>query len=171
MEDSGWTALRTALVGNYDELSRRLTRRLQSQELADEALQNTFLRITRGGAIGPVKNPFFYLLRIATNIALEAQRRNHLLLSAQQIEDVLDVADEGPSPSQSAEAKSELALVERALAKMSARQRANFLASFYEDLSSKELAHRFDISVRWVNRELETARALCEAERERISTK
>jgi len=62
--------LRNLLLSSYEDLANWLTRRLGSQELAREALQETYLRLERGNEIGPVHSPKAYLLRTAINIAI-----------------------------------------------------------------------------------------------------
>src|SRR6202043_931497 len=53
MSDSAHAAaLRQGLVGQYDELKSTLTRRLGSEDLAGEVLQETYLRLERPARIG-----------------------------------------------------------------------------------------------------------------------
>jgi RNA polymerase sigma-70 factor, ECF subfamily len=159
--DAGWSSLRDILIESYDELARKLTRRLRSSELAREALQDTYLRLERGGQLGKVDHPAAYVLRIAMNLARDRLRAEKELATAEEIEAALEVADDRPDPAQAAEARSELAIVERALEKMSARRRAIFLAAWKGHLSSREIARKYDLSVRQIDVELKRARELC----------
>jgi RNA polymerase sigma-70 factor (ECF subfamily) len=161
MIDTEWSSLRSALIGSYDELVRRLTRRLKSADLARDALQNTYLRIERGGEIGPVDYPFGYVLQIATNLGLAQRRAEQRFLTGEEVEAALDVADDGPSPSQTAEAKSSLALLERTLERLPARRRAIFLAVWREHLPPADIAARYGLSVRKIYLELKSAREFC----------
>ncbi len=161
MAEAGWNTLRDTLVESYDELVRRLTRRLRSSDRAREALQDTYLRLERGGQLGQVDHPIAYVLRIATNLAYDRQRAEKDLATADEIEAALDVADDAPDPAQIAEVRSDLAVVERALEKMSPRRRAIFLAAWKGHLSSFEIARKYDLSVRQIDAELKRAREQC----------
>jgi RNA polymerase sigma-70 factor (ECF subfamily) len=161
MVDAGWDTLRDALIDSYDELARKLTRRLRSSDRAREALQDTYLRLERGGKLGPVDHPAAYVLRIATNLAHDRRRSERELATAEDIEAALDVADDQPDPAMVAEAKSELTIVEHALEKMSARRRAIFLAAWKGHLSSREIAQKYDLSVRQIDAEIKRAREQC----------
>jgi RNA polymerase sigma-70 factor (ECF subfamily) len=161
MADAGWAALRDVLIASYDDLTRQLTRRLRSSDLAHEALQDTYLRLERGGQIGPIDHPAGYVLRIATNLARDRQRAERRRASAADIEAMLDIADDTPTPAKMAEDKSELAALDRALERLPARRRAIFLAAWKENLPAREMSRRFGVSVRRINVELELAREHC----------
>jgi RNA polymerase sigma factor (sigma-70 family) len=161
MVDAGWTTLREVLVESYDDLARRLTRRLRSSELAHEALQDTYLRLQKEGKIGTIDQPLYYLLRIATNLARDRQRAERSHMGAEQIEAALEIVDDHPDPARIVEARSELAIVEQALGQMSVRTRAIFLAAWKEHLTSKEIARRYDVSVRLIDMELKRGREIC----------
>ncbi|MGY3587623.1 DNA-directed RNA polymerase specialized sigma24 family protein [Bradyrhizobium sp. USDA 4341] len=53
MTEASLTLIRRLLVERYDELKRRLARRLGSAELAGEALQDAWLRIARVDSTRP----------------------------------------------------------------------------------------------------------------------
>ena len=57
MTEASLTLIRRLLVERYDELKRRLARRLGSAELAGEALQDAWLRIVRVDSVGVVRDP------------------------------------------------------------------------------------------------------------------
>jgi RNA polymerase sigma-70 factor (ECF subfamily) len=161
MTNAEWSVLRDALLESYDDLMRRLTRRLRSSDLAHDALQDTYLRIERGGRLGPVDHPRSYLLRIAVNFAYARQRADRRLLTAAEIDVALQVIDEKPDPAQAAELKSELAALDRALEKLPKRRRAIFLAAWQDGLSPPEIAKRFGISTRTVYVDLKLAQEFC----------
>lgn len=163
MVNADWSALRHALVENYDVLRRRLTRRLRSSELAREALQDTYLRLEKGGALDPVDRPLAYILRIALNIAYDRQRAEKRHTAAAKVETALDIADDRPSPLQAAEAKSQLTALGRALEKLPARRRAIFVAAWVENLPREEIAKRFGLSTHRISVELAIAREHCAA--------
>lgn len=159
--DAGWSTLLNVLVDSYDDFVRKLTWRLRSSELAREALQDTYLRLARGGDLEAVDNPAAYVLRIATNLARDRQRAEKGLATAEEIEAAMDIADDRPDPAAIVEARSELKVIERVLAKMSVRRRAIFLAVWKDHLSAREIARKYDLSIRQINAELQRAREQC----------
>jgi RNA polymerase sigma-70 factor (ECF subfamily) len=161
MADAEWSVLRDVLVRRYDDLLRQLVRRFRSPELAQDALQNAYLRIEQGGEIGAVAHPQAYIFRMASNLALAQKRSERRLLTAADIDAALDIADDAPNPAQAAETKSELEALDRALVDLPARQRAIFLALWKGHQSPVEIAKRFGLSSRKVYLELKAAREHC----------
>ncbi|MGH8089176.1 MAG: RNA polymerase sigma factor, partial [Stenotrophomonas sp.] len=153
MNDSAATGvdLRDYLLGAYDELKRRLSRRLGSEELAGDALQDTWMRLdARRDRLDPVQNPGAYLLRMATNIVVDRQRADHRLMSMEEVGALMDMADPGPDPSQNAETEMALAQMLDLLQRMPERRRRILLAIRVEGLQQRDVAERMDVSLRLV---------------------
>ena len=111
MSDVGRAALRELLVGSYSELKARLTRRLGSAELASDVLQDTWLRLERASAMGPVRFPKSYLLRIAYNIAL---KRRWAALETVTLDDArsgLNLVDDAPDSAAIVESRADIAML------------------------------------------------------------
>ena len=108
--------LRDLLTQRYDDLKRRLTWRLGSVELASDALHDTWLRLDdRKDALGPVANPLAYLMRMATNVALDRIERDRRYMSSDEVESLMDeLVDPAPGPGELAVARDEI----EALAKL-----------------------------------------------------
>lgn len=157
MSDANRTALQQFLVVNYANLSRRLARRLGSPDAAEEALQETYLRLETAAVLSTVHNPISYLFRIAVNIAADKRRSEARRLTTDEVDVLLDIADETPDPARIVEARSELLALERALLEMPERRRAIFRAVLLEKQPRSELAKRFGISVRTVDIEVQRA--------------
>ncbi|WP_174263724.1 RNA polymerase sigma factor [Hyphomicrobium sp. CS1BSMeth3] len=150
-------ALRELLVANYTSLSQRLARRLGSAESASEALQDAYLRLHKGPELGPIRSPKEYLFRIALNIATDRRRAEARKLTSGEVDALLNVADDAPDPERTAEAKSELRALEQALAELPERRRAIFVAALVENVPRRDLARRYNISVRTVDFEVQRA--------------
>jgi RNA polymerase sigma factor (sigma-70 family) len=153
--------LRSLLEARYTAFREHLKRRLGSAELADEALQDTWLRLTRGGDVGVVRSPDTYLFRIALNVAADRREAEHRRLSQTEVEAALHIADEVLDPAQIVEARSEFAALERALQEISPRRRAIFIMARVEEVAHDEIARRFGISPRMVEKELRRALDHC----------
>jgi RNA polymerase sigma-70 factor (ECF subfamily) len=169
MTETSLTALRRRLLLRYDDLKARLTRRLGSADLAGDALQDTWLRLEDGNGIATVRHADAYLFRIAVNIAKDRRRAEARRLTTDEIEALLNVADDRPDPMHIAGARSELRSLETIMAELSPRQRAILLAARLDELPRREIAKRFRISVRLVQRELQQAQDYCAARLRRSS--
>jgi RNA polymerase sigma-70 factor (ECF subfamily) len=154
-------SLRVVLVERYSRLVQLLERRLRSPELAREALHDAYLHLESSKEVTSVNNPFGYLIGIAINCARLRQRSGKRHTLATEIETALDIVDNTPDPARIAEARSDLEAVERALETLPARRRAILLASFSENLPSREIAKRFGLSTRMIDKELKLAREHC----------
>jgi RNA polymerase sigma-70 factor (ECF subfamily) len=157
MTETTWTILRQLLADRYDDFRRRLTRRLGSEELAHETLHETWVHLHGKEAIGTIEAPSNYLLRMAFNIATDRRRREIRLARRFEIRAVLETADEAPGPEREAEARREIAALERALEELTPRRRMILLASRLEGLHLREIAERLGISQRLVEIELKNA--------------
>jgi RNA polymerase sigma factor (sigma-70 family) len=161
MTETGLAALRRLLVQRYDELRVRLTRRLGSADLAHEVLHETWLRLDSSDSTAVVQSHEAYLFRAAINTALDRQRAENRRLTAAEVEGLLEVVDESPDPARIAEARSDLEAVQAIMLGLPPRQYAILLAARLDGLPRREIAKRFRISVRLVQRELQAAQDYC----------
>ena len=168
MTDISLLALRQLLLTHYDELKARLTLRLGSSELAGDAVQDTWLRLHHAESVGRVTSPANYLFRIALNIARDRLVSERRYLTSIQVEQMLDVADETPSPSSIVETRSELQLVEKLISELPSRQREILVAARLDGLPRREIAARFGISLSLVEKELKQAHEYCLARRDQM---
>ena len=142
------------LVADYPHFARRLSVRLGSTDLANEALQDTYLRLSRADIVEAVRHPAAYLFRMAINIAHNRARAESRHLSASEVDALLDLPDETPDPLRTVEARFELAAVERALETMAPRRRAMFRRFWVDNATYHEIAIGFALSERTVRHEL-----------------
>lgn len=154
-------ALRNRLVTHYEQLKRRLTRRLGNAELAADMLHDTWVRLDGRQDIGVVENADAYLLRMASNSAVDYWRRESRFLSESEIDGLLDLNDPALGPADSAEGRSELEALYRILERMPARRREILLAVRLDGVPQKQLAARYGISLRMVELELQKAQLYC----------
>jgi RNA polymerase sigma factor (sigma-70 family) len=167
MTETTLLALRQLLVQGYDELKTRLTQRLGSSDLAGDAIQDTWLRLHLAETVGAVRSPTNYLFRIALNIARDRLSADRRLLTAVEIEKLLDLADEAPDGAHVAEMRSELRAVEGLIAELPARQREILVAARLDGMPRGEIARRLGISLSLVEKELKLAHEYCLARRRR----
>jgi RNA polymerase sigma-70 factor (ECF subfamily) len=74
---------------------------------------------------------------------------------------LIDFADDAPDPARVAEARSDLRVLEAAIAELPARRRDILLAARLDNLPRQEIAKRLGISLRLVEKELHLAQAFC----------
>ena len=161
MADTERFQLRHLLLADYADLTKRLTRRLGSSDLAGEALQETFLRLERTAEIPSVRSPKAYLFRMAVNVAADRRRAEARRLTASEVDSWLDIVDESPDPCRNVEARSEVEALKRAIAELPARRREIFLAARLEDIPTGEIAKRFRLTRRTIEIELKHALEHC----------
>jgi RNA polymerase sigma factor (sigma-70 family) len=163
MTETNRSTLRRLLVDRYDDLRRRLARRLGSTELATEVLHETYLRLDQGSAeLGVVRSPKAYVFRAALNVAADHRRSAEgRRLNDLEIEALREIAAAAIDPHKAMEARLEVTTLERALDELTPRRRAILIAARLEEVPHAEIATRFGISTRMVEKELKTALLHC----------
>jgi len=161
METTSLPLLRLFMERRH-ELRRRLKSRLGSDELANDALQETYLRIERMGDGACVSsNPAGYLFRMAINVASDQRHAEARYLTGSEVEDLLNVGADTLDPARVTHAQQEMHVLEQALGELTERQRAIVIAARIDDVSQEDIARRFGISVRMVGKELKKALEHC----------
>lgn len=162
MTETSLATLRRLLIDRYDEIKRRLTQRLGSPELAGDAIQDAWVKIARVETLGDIRNPRNYILSVAMNAARDRMHGDdHRYLASAEIDSLLDIPDEAPDPARVAEARSELRHLEAILQELPRRRREILLAARIDKLPRQEIARRFGISQRLVEKELQRAAEYC----------
>jgi len=152
----------------FDEIVRRYQRRVYStalrivrrHDLADDVTQEAFLRAHRALGSYDRGRPFGpWICRIAANLAI-----NHVR-SPEAREEALDEAAFERSPAAASDSPLDAVLerearsvLEDAVGRLPAEQRAVFVLRTFEDLSYKEIAEALDLSVGTVMSRLSRAR-------------
>lgn len=159
MNKSDFLSLREFLARRYDDLKRRLTLHLGSADLAGDALQDTWLRLESGKeSHEPVQYPLSYLMRMATNSALDRLRAEKRFLSGDEVDQVLNtLADPMPGPAQTVEARSEAERLALVIQKMPLRRRHILILIRVDEMPRQEVADRLGVSLSLVDRELKRA--------------
>src|SRR6516162_7836105 len=105
MGNTNWAALRGLLANRYDEFRARLTRRLGSEDLASESLNETWLQLHRQDEATPIQSPAGYVLRMAVNIATDHRRAETKRARRADVKAALDIPDPMPGPQREVEAR------------------------------------------------------------------
>jgi RNA polymerase sigma factor (sigma-70 family) len=168
MSQMSHALLLQVLTDDYSLLKGRLTRRLGSPDIADEVLQEAYLRVERMPTIGAVLHPRTYLFRIALNIAADRRRSEKRRLARSEIELLLRLEHDELDPERVVEARSSVRTLVEALEDLPPRRRAIFVAARVNGSSIPQIAAHFSISTRFVERELKQALEHC---RDRLEIK
>lgn len=154
--------LREHLARSYASLHGRLARRLGCADLASDSLHNAWLRLARPVA-GEVVNADAYVYRMACHLAVDQLRERALWQSLSDPDaSCPDLIDEAPGPQQTAEARSALAALTRAMDGMSRRQRAVLMALRVEGRNRDDVADWLGLSTRSIDTALRQALRHCE---------
>jgi RNA polymerase sigma factor (sigma-70 family) len=168
MTESSLAMVRQFLLDSYDDLKHRLTLRLGSSDLAGDALQDAWLNIHRANALGAIRNPGNYIFGVAMNAARDRMRDgNNRVLSAAEVEGLLEIVDEAPSPAEMAEARSDWRALVTILQELPPRRREILLMARLDGAPRAEIARHLGISLRLVEKELQLAQEYCIARRRR----
>ncbi|HBS56579.1 MAG TPA: RNA polymerase subunit sigma-70 [Stenotrophomonas sp.] len=162
MNEQARPALMELLTQSYGELRRRLTRALGSDDLADDALHDTWLQLRRKeGTVTDVLNPRAFLMRMAVNSAISSLRSRNRAVPRAEIDALLDVADPTPGPEQVAGGRADLEALTHFIGTMPQRRQDILLLVRLEGLSQRDVAARLGVSLSTVEQELKKANLYC----------
>jgi RNA polymerase sigma factor (sigma-70 family) len=161
MSNDNTRVLRDLLLADYNGIDQRLTRRLGSADLAADVLQETYLRIEGLTEVEAIRSPKAYLFRIALNIANDHRRAQSRNLTSGEVDGLLDIPDDRPTPEREIEERSEITLLQRVIAELPERRRQVLIMSRIENLPHREIAQRIGVTVRTVETDLKQAIEHC----------
>lgn len=147
----------------YPDFRERLRRRLGSADLAEEALNEVYVKLSQTEKRYSITNIPAYLFRLTLNAAVDQRRAGAKLASASEIDEAMEIADGAPDPLQVAEGRRELALLREAIATLTERRRKILIAARIDGLSCREIAQEMGLSKRTVEVELRHAVDHCAA--------
>ncbi|MGE0627689.1 MAG: RNA polymerase sigma factor [Hyphomicrobiaceae bacterium] len=141
-----------------------LKKNVGSHELAEDAMQETWLRLSRM-EMPPdgIKDRQAYILRLAVNIAIDMVRKERRHASRCVSDDALlqTIADTYPSPETFAVDRDQLRQLAAALMMLPAKSSTALLMSRCDGLTYAEIAARLKVSERAVAKYLVTALRHC----------
>ncbi|MCG3102049.1 RNA polymerase sigma factor, partial [Enterobacter sp. DRP3] len=87
-DDRSPGSLRALFLERYNDFRSQLRRRLGSDDLAHDAMQEAFLKVNDLPASSSIQQPAAYLFRVALNIAEDQRRRDSRLLTGVEISEL-----------------------------------------------------------------------------------
>lgn len=155
-----------SFLGLYDELARHLRRRTSSGERAEDAVQDTYLRLLDArSSQGEIRDERAFIYRVAGNLAIDAARRDQR--SAGDGEPDPSLPDQAPGPEHQALAHDRLRQLDRALRELPPKARLALLLFRVEGLSHAQIARRLAVSESMVAKYIGQAMRHC---RDRLSS-
>ncbi|TWA76343.1 RNA polymerase sigma-70 factor (ECF subfamily) [Azospirillum brasilense] len=162
MAERDRSSLLGLLIDHYEEMTGHLARRLGSLCLAEDVVQDTYLRLRSLTALPEIDNPRSYLYRMADNIALDrmrAETRRGRRFAPAELG--LDRPLDEPDAEATLEHKQRLERLSRALDELPPRCREVFLLHKFDGLSHADIAARLGISRSMVEKHVMKALAHC----------
>lgn len=158
-EDAQQPLLLDYLAKRYANVKERLRKVLGNDDLADDALHDTWLRLKKQeDEESTVRSPGAYLVRMAVNIAVDVQRRSSRSVSGSEIDALLEeIADPAPDPLQVTQAREDMASFLKVLDRLPERRRNVVMMVQWEGLTQRETALRLGVSLRTVETDLRRA--------------
>jgi RNA polymerase sigma factor (sigma-70 family) len=153
--DGAGPASLARLAQSYRQpLLRFFTRRGLSREAAEDCAQEVFVRLAQAAGPG-VDNPEAYLFQTARHLLIDRARRAGVRREGlhDPIADLQLVSPEG-SPSRILEGREALELAARALRELPERTRNIFLLNRLDGLTYTQLAARYAVNVKVIEREM-----------------
>ncbi len=99
MKDTGHTPMVRLFLASYEDFKVRLRKRLGSEDLANDVLHETYLRVDRMDMPANLQQPNAYLYRMALNIAADRRQADARLLTGSEVQELLNISDEAQDPS------------------------------------------------------------------------
>lgn len=151
-----------AAIPCYDELKGFFRRRVDCQSEAEDLVQETFSRLMRRADESLIGHPRQYLFRVARNLLVDRARkravRSETSLPAVEMERLSATT---VTPSDEAEARERLQLLEKTVGKLPQRCREVFILNRFYGLSYPSIAEQLSISQSTVEKHMIRAIAAC----------
>jgi len=143
-------------------LRRHLQRQLGSADAADDAVQETCLRMLRYRSRGDADEVRALLFRVAASVLADRWRRAKVLHSNDHCPlDGQELVSCEPQPDRLLAGRQDLGLIKQAIRMLPPRCREVFVLHRFEGLSYRDIARRFGTSERTVENQIAHALAVC----------
>jgi len=161
MTQRTFPSLAHAVEAYYDELRRFVLRRTRSPALADDILQDTWIRASTTDAAMP-DNPRAYIYRMAGNLAVDHLRRLGAPADAAPGDIPAEqIACPQPAPDMVVAGRQELAILAEAVRQLPEKCRLVFLLYRGRGLTMRQIAARQGITEKAVEKHIARAMVHC----------
>lgn len=140
-------------VANRPQLRRVAQKIVHTVDLADEVLQDAYLKLMEGVSVLEVRKPLGYCCQVVRNVAFDYHRRQSVEVSCRTYCDDLEMV--GPevceTPERVAVSRQALQVIERVLRALPPRTRQAFELNRLGGLTQREIGARLGCSATLVN--------------------
>ena len=153
---------RKAFSRLYDATSAKLMgvclRLLQDRSAADDALQDTYVKVWKNAKLYTANglSPMTWLITIARNTSIDKLRQSRTVVDFSEVDET--IATTGFTPEQSAIASSEAKRIAQCLDELESDRQDAVKAVYLDGQSYKDLSQRFDVPLNtirtWLRRAL-----------------
>ncbi|WP_422368091.1 RNA polymerase sigma factor [Pelagibius sp.] len=151
-----------ALRMHYDELIAFVRRRVRCSALADDIVQETYVRLASTDKSAEIENPRALLYRVAGNLAIDHLRREKTRAKYVMQKPLSEeVADAQPSVEAMIDARQRVAILMQAVDELPPRCREVFVLRKFEGRHQAEIARSLGISRNMVEKHLRKALLHC----------
>lgn len=157
-----FTSLSQAVETYYEELKQFIRKRTGSSSMAEDVVQETWLRANTSSTALP-DNPRAYLYRMAGNLAVDHVRRRQTWENVDDVPSLEAVPDNAPNPLEAVISQKELAVLDAAVRELPDKCREVFLLYRGHGLTMREIADRLSISDKTVEKHIARAMVSCRA--------
>lgn len=152
-------------IANRTQLQRVAQKIVRTADLADEVLQDAYLKLADGASDRDVRKPLGYCCQVVRSVAFDYHRKQSVEASyrtyCEDIELVSPPNNEGPE--RSLDGRRALAVIERVLGALPARTRLAFELNRLSGMTQREIAVRLGCSATLVNFMIKDADAALES--------
>lgn len=145
--------LAEVFIANRAQLLRIARKIVRTAELADDVLQDAYLRIADGASVRKAERPIGYCCQVVRNVALDCCRRHTVEANYRSYDvevEALDVAGPAP-PERLMRERQAIRAIDQVLAALPARTRLVFELYRLEGLTQREIAERLGCALGLVN--------------------
>ena len=171
MRDGRKQGLERIYLDHSKKLKRFVRRLVGCPSLAEDIIQESFLRLRQAEMAGPISHPKPFLYTTARNLAYDKlrqdRRRGRVFGPGGSVAGLDQVPAADPSPQALLEDRELLRRIESVLASMPERRRRIFTMRRMSEMSVSAIAIELGISESTVRNEIKTALLQCFAERNR----
>lgn len=156
-------ALSTIFISHYEELKSFIVNKYGSDVLAEEVVQEAWLRLQRASFEAEIEQPRAYLFRMVANLAIDNLRAQNIRsrhLSHDE-GDSEEVSCGSPQPDKVLDYQQRLGVLRQAVDELPPRCREVFLLHKFKGLSHAEIAERLGISKNMVEKHIIRGLAHC----------
>jgi RNA polymerase sigma factor (sigma-70 family) len=145
-----------------DELSRFIVRKLGSEQLSSDILQDAYLRLAQHQTLAAIDNPRAFVFRVVANLVIDHQRLSANRLPHDVDEETLQaIPEELPDPETSYQHRQRLEAINKAMEELPENCRLAFYLNRVEGYSHAEVAERLQLSESMVAKHLARAMKHC----------